>query len=129
MANSNIPLHLISGREIVEERGGRDPQGGMEGGEREGERRREGGRGREGGGGREEGREACQQAGFVIANFLSDTLQLHEVCLSLIQAYAKSSAGKYSRLSLEEEEQCEDLLLFMKMMAHLTIKDCLDLGG
>ena len=80
-------------------------------------------------GGREGEREACQPAGFLTANFLSDTLQLYEVCLSLIQAHAQSSAGKYSCLSLEEEEQCEDLLLFMKMMAHLTIKDRLDLGG
>lgn len=55
-------------------------------------------------------------------------MQLYEVCLSLIQAYAKSNVGKYSRLSLEEEEQCEDLLLFMKMMTHLTIKDYVDFG-
>ena len=63
-----------------------------------------------------------------MATLLSDSLQLYEVCLSLIQAYTKSNVGNYSRQSLEEEEQCEYLLLFMKMMTHLTIKDCLDLG-
>ena len=111
MANSYVTLHLRSEREKVGEREGREG--------REGERE-----GREGV--REGGRHASR---FLMANFLSDTLQLCEVCLSLIQAYAKSSVGRYSRLSLEEEEQCMDLLLFMKMMAHLTIKDCLDLGG
>ena len=48
MADSIIPLHFRSGREKVGEWGGR-----------------------------EGGREACQQAGFLIANFLSHTLQLY----------------------------------------------------
>jgi hypothetical protein len=62
--------------------------------------------------------------------FLSEeqTLQLYGVCLSLIQLYTKSNAGKYRQLSVDEEEQCEDLLQFMKMMTHLTIKDYVDFG-
>ena len=36
--------------------------------------------------------------------------------------------GKYSKLALVEEEQCEDLLLFMKLLTHLTTKDYLDFG-
>lgn len=39
------------------------------------------------------------------------------------------STGKYKRGSLAEEEQCEDLLLFMKMLYNLTTKDFLDFGG
>ena len=57
------------------------------------------------------------------------TLQLYKVCLDLIQSYAHSNTGKYSRMSMEEEEQCEDLLQFMKMMTHLTIKDYVDFGN
>ena len=37
--------------------------------------------------------------------------------------------GKYSRVALAEEEQCEDLLLFMRMLTHLTTKDFLDFGN
>lgn len=35
-------------------------------------------------------------------------------------------AGKYSKLSVTEEEQCEDLLLFLKLLSHLTTKDYLN---
>ena len=57
------------------------------------------------------------------------TLQLYDVCLSVIQSYARSATGKYSSAAVEEEQQCEDLLLFMKMMTHLTIKDYVDFGA
>ena len=57
------------------------------------------------------------------------TLQLYDVCLSVIQSYARSATGKYSTVAMEEEQQCEDLLLFMKMMTHLTIKDYVDFGA
>ena len=53
------------------------------------------------------------------------------MCLDLIQSYTKSNTGKYRsgrQSSIEEEEQCEDLLQFMKMMTHLTIKDYVDFG-
>ena len=40
--------------------------------------------------------------------------------------YNPPLAGKYSKLGLAEEEQCEDLLLFMKLLSHLTTKDFLD---
>ena len=59
------------------------------------------------------------------------TLELYKVCLDLIQSYTKSNTGKYRsgrQSSIEEEEQCEDLLQFMKMMTHLTIKDYVDFG-
>ncbi len=36
--------------------------------------------------------------------------------------------GKYSKLSLQEEEQCDDLLLFLKLLSHLTSKDFLNFG-
>ena len=55
-----------------------------------------------------------------------ETLQLYEVCLSLIHSYAKSNTGKYGQMVVEKEEQCDDLLQFMKMMTHLTIKDYVD---
>lgn len=35
-------------------------------------------------------------------------------------------AGKYSKLCLTEEEQCEDMMLFLKLLSHLTSKDYLD---
>ena len=34
--------------------------------------------------------------------------------------------GKYTSSSFIEEEQCEDLLLFMKLLSHLTTKDYLN---
>ena len=34
--------------------------------------------------------------------------------------------GKYSKVCLTEEEQCEDLLLFLKLLSHLTTKDYLN---
>ena len=37
-------------------------------------------------------------------------------------------SGKYTKAALAEEEQCEDLLIFMRMLAHLTTKDYLDFG-
>lgn len=59
-------------------------------------------------------------------HYQAETLQLYEVCLGLIHCYAKSSTGKYGQMVVEEEEQCDDLLQFMKMMTHLTIKDYVD---
>ncbi|KAL5457573.1 hypothetical protein EMCRGX_G034844 [Ephydatia muelleri] len=55
------------------------------------------------------------------------TTQLYEVCLALIQSYAKSSTvSRFTRIVLSEEEQCDDLLLFMKLLSHLTTKDYLN---
>ena len=65
------------------------------------------------------------------ATLQEQTLELYKVCLYLIQSYTKSNTGKYRsgcQSSIEEEEQCEDLLQFMKMMTHLTIKDYVDFG-
>ena len=65
------------------------------------------------------------------ATLQEQTLELYKVCLDLIQSYTKSNTGKYRsgrQSSIEEEEQCEDLLQFMKMMTHLTIKDYVDFG-
>ena len=57
------------------------------------------------------------------------TLDLYKVCLDLIQSYTKTNTSKYSRAAgIEEEEQCDDLLHFLKMMTHLTIKDYVDFG-
>lgn len=73
---------------------------------------------------------------------------MYEVTLQLIQTYAKCNsgtyvqqllqillyhifcggAGKYSKASLVEEEQCEDLLLFMKLLSYLTTKSYCDFG-
>ena len=36
-----------------------------------------------------------------------------------------SCAGKYSGKCVVEEEQCEDLTLFLKLLSHLTAKDYL----
>ena len=53
------------------------------------------------------------------------------MCLDLIRSYASSNTGKYrvSGLDLDEEGSCEDLLQFLKMMTHLTIKDYVDFGN
>ena len=53
------------------------------------------------------------------------------MCLDLIRAYAGSNASRYrgTGLGLDEEESCEDLLQFLKMMTHLTIKDFIDFGS
>ncbi|CAI8005530.1 Exportin-4 [Geodia barretti] len=59
------------------------------------------------------------------------TMELYKVCLDLIHSYARSNTGKYRRtgLGLDEEESCEDLLQFLKMMTHLTVKDYIDFDG
>ena len=38
-------------------------------------------------------------------------------------------SGKYTRLALAEEEQCEDLVLFMKLLYNLTAKDYIDFSS
>ena len=59
------------------------------------------------------------------------TLELYKVCLDLIHAYTSSNTGRYrgTGLDLDEEESCEDLLQFLKMMTHLTVKDYVDFGN
>ena len=72
---------------------------------------------------------ACMHISY--ATLQEQTLELYKVCLDLIQSYTKSNTGKYRsgrQSSIEEEEQCEDLLQFMKM-THLTIKDYVDFGN
>ena len=42
-------------------------------------------------------------------------------CAKLCYPVTSMSAGKYSKVALVEEEQCEDLLQFMKMLSHLHL--------
>ena len=58
-------------------------------------------------------------------------MELYKVCLDLIHSYARSNTGKYRRTGLgpDEEESCEDLLQFLKMMTHLTVKDYINSGS
>ena len=40
---------------------------------------------------------------------------------NIVTTYAKNlSSGKYSKLAIVEEEQCEDLLLFVELLGHHT---------
>ena len=55
----------------------------------------------------------------------SVVLHMHLILVS----HGNVTPGKYSSVALAEEEQCEDLLLFMRMLTHLTTKDFLDFGN
>ena len=50
------------------------------------------------------------------------------VCLFItgVVIFCLSPTGKYSNMLVTEEEYCEDLVLFIRMLTNLTTKDYLD---
>ena len=60
---------------------------------------------------------------------LKAVLKYSTACDSNLISHDDVPPGKYSRVALAEEEQCEDLLLFMRILTHLTSKDFLDFGN
>jgi hypothetical protein len=74
---------------------------------------------------------ALSAENYVVFLSQEHTVELYKVCLDLIHSYARSNTGKYRRTGLgpDEEESCEDLLQFLKMMTHLTVKDYINSGS
>ena len=76
--------------------------------------------------------------GFLILEFINllfklyvfytqvDSSHLYQVSLSLLQSYSRCSASRYENNTFMEEEQCEDLLLCLKLLTNLTAKEFLD---
>ena len=55
-----------------------------------------------------------------------DSSHLYQVSLSLLQCYSKCSTNRFEKNTLIDEEQCEDLLLCLKLLTNLTAKEFLD---
>ena len=58
--------------------------------------------------------------------FQVDSSHLYQVSLSLLQCYSKSSTNRFEKNTLIDEEQCEDLLLCLKLLTNLTAKESLE---
>lgn len=55
-----------------------------------------------------------------------DSSRLYQVSLTLLQCYSRSSISRFEKSTLIDEEQCEDLLLCLKLLTNLTAKEFLD---
>ena len=62
----------------------------------------------------------------VVFVFQVDSSHLYQVSLSLLQCYSKSSTNRFEKNTLIDEEQCEDLLLCLKLLTNLTAKESLE---
>ena len=65
----------------------------------------------------------------MVANIVNSTAEYWRPTIIINTPAFWFPLGKYKRGGFAEEETCEDLILFMKMLSHLTTKDFLDFGG
>lgn len=53
-----------------------------------------------------------------------NTKKMYEYCFSVVQVYARCNANRFTTEVIAEEDNCQDLMLVMKLLTALLLKDC-----
>lgn len=65
---------------------------------------------------------------YFIALFQADSMRVYETCMQMMQTYARCNSHRFTVDSTAEEDSFQDIVLLMRLLTNLLIKDIFSLN-
>jgi len=66
---------------------------------------------------------------YFIALFQADSMRVYEICMQMMQTYARCNSHRFTVDSTAEEDSFQDIVLLMRLLTNLLMKDMFNLNN